>query len=206
MARTIDHSKYEGIQEESAEQRRRREQRERSNRVSERAQYLLENDPAITNKIDARRAAREQLDAEEEYEAGVRKGTTDPATGKETRKSKRSQRARGSSRPGSTSSRPHRSSRSAPKSSRTARKVSRAVVAPFGSTASAGWTLISGGISVILLYTALRQADAIEAFANGIAGGLKRISDPYTPLIPDQGEAAPPPPTRTVTHGGRNRR
>lgn len=200
--RTIDHSKYEGVQNESAEQRRRREQRERSNRVSERAQYLLENDPAITNKVDARRAAREQLDAEDEFEAGVKKGTVDPATGKETRKGHKAQRAGGSSRPGSAGSQRHRSSRSAPKSSRTARKVSRAAVAPFGSAASAGWTLISGGISLVLLYTALRQADAIEAFANGIAGGLRRISDPYTPLIPDKGEATPQP-TRRVTQGGR---
>jgi hypothetical protein len=203
-SRTIDHAKYEGVQPESAEQRRRREQRERSNRVAERARYLLEKDPTITTMKDARRAAREQLDLEDEYEAGVRKGTVDPATGKETRKGKRAQRASGASRP--ASSRPHRSSRPAPKSSRTARKVSRAVVAPFGSAASAGWTLISGGLSLVLLYTALRQADAIEAFTNGLVGGLRRLSDPYTPLIPEKGEASPPPPARRVTHGGRTSR
>lgn len=184
--------------DETAEQRRRREARQRRSRRRERAQWHLENNPEVSTMVEALKEADKDLEIERE----VAKGNIDPSTGRPTRQAQRTQRRRARASRSTppvarrSSGRPHRSSRPTRARSSAVRRTARTVAAPFGSAASAGWTIITGGLSLVVLYVVLRDAEAIGDFANGISTGFRRLADPYSPLIPSRGEASPPPPQR----------
>lgn len=199
MSRRVSSTEPEFVQD-TPDLAHKRVQRARASRIEAKAQELLENDPEVSTMAEARKKARE-LD---ELDAQVHKGTLDPNTGGPTRQGRKLQRARRHSTP-STGKAPHRSSRPT-RGGSVVRRTTRTVVAPFGSAASAGWTLITGGLSLVLLYAALRDAGVVSDFVDGITGGVRRIADPYTALLPTKGEASPPPPKRRVVHNkGRNR-
>lgn len=200
------YERYEGVVSETTEQERRRRQRERSAEVTERAKFLLDNDPDVNDMVTARRKAREQINEAAEHDAQVRKGLVDPETGAPTRKGRKQRSSSSSSsRPQASrqASRRGTSSRSSTRTKRIVRDTARTVTAPFGSAATAGWTLFQGGLSIVLLYVALRDADAISAFARGVSAGIRRIGDPYIPLIPDRVETSPPAPQRRTSSGTR---
>ena len=189
---------------ETDDERRRRVKREYQAKVDDRAQYLVENDPELGGDMrKARAAAREQLALENAWG----KGELDEDGDKPKRSRRRPSRAKSSSKPATGSK--HRSSRSTNRAGRLARSKSvRAIVAPYGSAASAGWTLVTGSLSLVLFYVLLRDADVIADFTNGVVGTIKRIGDPDLPLIPTKSESQPPPPrvTRVVQAGRRSQR
>lgn len=187
---------YKGIKEETPEQQRRRRRREYENKIADRALFIYENGGA-TNMRDARKQAREMLDDEMLVERGEM--TPD---GEVTTKGKELERARRRTQPPRGGKQPHRSSRSTrSRSNGFVRRSGRKVVAPFGSAASAGWTFITGGLSLVLFYVLLKNAGTVDAFTDGVTSGIRNLADPYRPLIPTKGESSPPPPVRKVGTG-----
>lgn len=79
------------------------------------------------------------------------------------------------------------------------------VAAPYGSVASAAWTLGMGGLSIVILYSLLTRqgSSAVTAFFNGISSGIRRFSDPWTPLFPTKGESSPPGAKTKAANKGR---
>lgn len=192
MARYVDPMRDLGtVKSETADEARRRRKREYEAEVEDRAIYLVQNDPELAGDMRAaRKAAREQIALENDH--------LNPDAPKSS--------ARSRSKDGKpTSSRPSRkkSSRTGDRAARSVRSTARTVAAPFGSTASAGWTFFQGGLSLVLLYVVLRDADAVSAFARGIGAGIRRLGDPRTPLIPSNGEAVRSPRLRVIKGGGR---
>jgi hypothetical protein len=194
MARFKDpYAKLGEVEPDTQEAAKRRRDRARADAVRERAKWLLDNDPDVNDLVNGRRVAREQLDEIDEFDALVAKGYADPETGQltktgrqalgpKTERSNRSPRQRGragTNRPANRGTR------------RFVRDTARTVTAPFGNAASAGWTAFQGGLSLVLLYVVLRDADTIGFAARAVAGGIRRIGDPYVPLIPDFTEASP---------------
>ena len=187
------------VKEETPAETRRRRERERTAEIRERAEWLLEHDPDIETMPEARKAAREQMEAEAEYNAARSKGQVDDK-GRETRAGRATRKRKESGGPSKRNV--HAAGRrTAPRS--LARKTARAVAAPYGSSVSAAWTFITGGLSLVLFYVALRESRAVADFANGISTGLRAVADPYRPLVPSAGEAAPPPPVRKVATNNR---
>lgn len=169
----------------------RRKITQHESRIHAKAIELLENDPDVSTMREARKKAREVLELDLAYSKGslskkdLRRDPVPPAV---RRKAK------------------HVSARSTSAVRRGLRKTARNAAAPFGSAASAWWTFVTGGVSVVLLYVVLREADAVTALGDGLSAGVRSIADPYRPLIPTKGESAPPPPRRrTVTNQGRKR-
>jgi len=205
VARYSDPSRELGtVKPDTSEAARRRRDQARRNEVRERAQWLLDNDPDINDMVSARREAARQIKEIEEYDARVRKGLVDPESGELTpegrrrlkkddeQKTKPSGVRRTSGR--ATSRRPARVT------NRFVRKTARTITAPFGSAASAGWTFIQAGLSLVLLYVVLRDADAITDVTKAITAGIRNFRDPRVPLFPTKGETAPV--RRRVTHRG----
>jgi hypothetical protein len=173
--------------------------------LEDRAIYLLRNDPSITSMRQARQEAREQLELEAAYSKAGQSGASERKARRAVagRPARERTPARATGRTVKRA-RPHRSSRPARAngSQRTVRKTVRTVAAPFGGVASAGWTFLTGALGVVFLYTVLRQADAVGAFADGMTSGIRRFADPAVPLIPTKGESSPPSPTRKVSRPG----
>lgn len=189
------------VKSETHEQARRRRRREHENEIADRALFIYENGGAPTMR-EARKQAREMLDDE----MAVEHGRLDPTTGKELAQTGTGlARARKRTQPPRGGKAPHRSSRPTRSRSNALAKTSRRVVAPFGSAASAGWTFITGGLSLVLFYVLLRDAGTVSAFTDGATAGLRNLADPFQPLLPSKGEAAPPPPVRKVGTGRKPR-
>jgi hypothetical protein len=172
------------VRPEGSDAARKRRRREYDEEVDDRALDLIQNDPEVEGDMrKAKRKARELIAIENSYNAGELDPESDPPAPRSRARTSPSGRAR-------TRGVNRSAKRNVLRSS--VRKTARTVVAPFGSAASAGWTLFQGGLSLVLLYVVLRDADAISAFVRGITGGFKRFGDPYTPLIPTKGESSPP--------------
>lgn len=150
--------------------------RERERRVAAMAIDILDNDPEVDTMREARKKAREIL----ETESSFRKGTLE--RGRAPRRIPQGRR--------------HRSSRQRSQGRKRVRRVARAVSAPFGSAASAGWTFLSGAVGLLFLYVLLQEAGAVSAFSRAVGSGLRRFGDPFTPLFPRADEQIASPRVR----------
>jgi hypothetical protein len=169
--------------------------RERARAKEQWARTILENDPTVTTMGEARERANEMEKETTDFRSGVEEKLIDPKTGEPTR---RARRRRAATR-NPSQSRGRKSSGRAPASRKQSfvRQTARTVTAPFGSGVSAGWTLFQGGLSLVLLYVVMRDADALGDMANGVASGIRRFADPYTPLLPRANETPAPGRSRT---------
>jgi hypothetical protein len=154
------------------------------------------------SRRDALREADEVLGLRDAAE----RGEIDLDSGELTRKGRRAAAARGDRAPVSRASDRARSRARSLELARPRRALERGIrrtgrnaVKPFGDVAGALWTFTTGGLSLVLLYTLLREAGAVSSFGDGLSSGFRRFGDPYTPLFPTAGEAAPPSSSRIRT-------
>lgn len=211
MARLRDpYERLGQVDDEKPEEARRRRRREYQNEVEDRALDLVKNDPEVGGDMrKAKAKARELIAIENAYNRGeiddegrnTRKTKDDASSstkpeGKSVRRRTQSATSPRRRRPGN-----RRAGRS--KNGFAARSV-QMVAAPYGSFASAAWTLGMGGLSIVILYSLLTREGsmALAALANGISSGIRRFSDPWTPLFPAKGESSAP---GTTTKPGKRR-
>lgn len=190
------------VKNETAEQARRRRRKEFQNEVDDRALELVENDPEVEGDLTKARAkARELIALERAYNSGAYDPSKKPKkkTGKNAASPKGESSARRRSRNRGPSPRRTRStSRPAGRRNGFVARSVNLVAAPYGSAASAAWTIGMGGLSLVLLYSLLSRegSSAVAALSRAISSGLRRFADPYAPLLASRAESAPPPPTR----------
>lgn len=203
------------VDNETPEEARKRRRREYQNEVDDRALDLIKNDPEVGGDMrKAKAKARELIAIENAYNSGAydpdpprqratdEKGNVvdpdlvrdDPASSRTT-EAKKSARRRTTQQSTSPRRRRPRNGRTGRRNGFATRSV-RMVAAPYGSVASAAWTLGMGGLSIVILYSLLTRegSAAVAALFNGISSGIRRFSDPWTPLFPTNGETAPPAP------------
>lgn len=207
MARYKDpYAQLGEFDEDTPEKARKRAKRIYDEEVAVRAQWILDNDPDVLTMKDARKKAREEL----EEIAQVNKGLLDPNSGELTKKGRTVLKESRETTPPDRSRTRRSSSRPGRRSKPVGAKAARAVVRPFGDAASAGWTFFQWGLSLVLLFVVLRDAEILEDVTRGVTSGLKRLSDPGIPLIPSKGELrkaggkrSPRPTPHRLSRGGR---